>query len=152
MSAVARCLVLGALLAEIGAGCVGRSTESITGPPRSEQSLQTWIFRKVRRLSNREYNNVVRDLLWDDSQPANAFLDDSYANGYDNGSALLSVQTDQAERYQLAAEQLAQNAVNNHLAQLLGGCIPDKPIPGQTGPSPDNSSPMVDGGPCIDRF
>src|SRR5215813_13369406 len=135
MGFVARCLVVGALLAEIGAGCVGRSTESITGPPRSEQSLQTWIFRKVRRLSNREYNNVVRDLLWDDSQPANAFLDDSYANGYDNGSALLSVQTDQAERYQLA-----------------GGCIPDKPIPGQTGPSPDNSSPMVDGGPCIDRF
>src|SRR5215831_2216383 len=139
MGFVARCLVVGALLAEIGAGCVGRSTESITGPSRSEQSLQTWIFRKVRRLSNREYNNVVRDLLWDNTQPANAFLDDSYANGYDNGSALLTVQTDQAERYQLAAEQLAQQAVNNHLVQLLGGCIPDKPIPGQVAPSPGNS-------------
>jgi hypothetical protein len=140
------------LLAEIGAGCVGRSTESITGPSRSEQSLQTWIFRKVRRLSNREYNNVVRDLLWNNTQPANAFLDDSYANGYDNGSALLTVQTDQAERYQLAAEQLAQQAVNNHLVQLLGGCIPDKPIPGQAVPSPDNSRPGAWGWPCVDRF
>src|SRR5262249_59167610 len=128
--------------------CVGRSTESITGPSRSEQSLQTWIFRKVRRLSNREYNNVVRDLLWDNTQPANGFLDDSYANGYDNGSALLTVQTDQAERYQLAAEQLAQQAVKNHLVQLLGGCIPDKPIPGQAGASPDKSKAGAGGGAC----
>jgi len=152
MGFVARCLVVGALLAGIGAGCVGRSSESITGPSRSEQSLQTWIFRKIRRLSNREYNNVVRDLLWDNTQPASGFLDDSYANGYDNGSALLTVQTDQAERYQLAAEQLAQTAVNNHLVELLGGCIPDKPLPGQTVASPNNLRPMADGGPCVDRF
>ena len=119
------CFALSALAVEIGAGCIGRSSETLTGPGGgSAQQAETWIFRRIRRLSNREYNNVVRDLLWDDSQPASGFLDDSYANGYDNGSALLTVQTDQAERYQLAAEQLAQRAVEGHLADLLGGCMP----------------------------
>ena len=119
------CFGLSALAVEIGAGCIGRSTETLSGPGgASAQQAETWIFRRIRRLSNREYNNVVRDLLWDNSQPASAFLDDSYANGYDNGSSLLTVQTDQAERYQLAAEQLAQRAVERHLADLLGGCMP----------------------------
>jgi hypothetical protein len=117
--------LLGALLVQSGAGCVGRATQSMTGPEKGAgQQSETWIFRKVRRLSNREYNNVVRDLLWDTSQPANSFLDDSYANGYDNGSALLTVQTDQAERYQRAAERLAQVAVDRHLVDILGGCVP----------------------------
>src|SRR4030088_142218 len=81
--------LLGALLVQSGAGCVGRATQSMTGPEKGAgQQSETWIFRKVRRLSNREYNNVVRDLRRDPSQPANSFLDDSYANGYDNGSAL----------------------------------------------------------------
>jgi hypothetical protein len=121
MKSVAYSLALGALLVEIGAGCV--RTEKFTGPGiDSEQQGESWIVRRIRRLSNREYNNVVRDLLWDNSQPANGFLDDSYANGYDNGSVLLTVQTDQAERYQLAAEQLAQRAVETHLSDLLGGC------------------------------
>ncbi len=118
-------LVLGALLIESGAGCVGRATQNMTGPQQgAAQQPEIWVFRKVRRLSNREYNNVVRDLLGDTSQPATSFLDDSYANGYDNGSALLAVQTDQAERYQLAAEQLARVAVDRHLVDLLGGCVP----------------------------
>jgi hypothetical protein len=124
MKSTFRWLVLCALV-EVGSGCLGRSTESLTGPGgTSTQQAQSWIFRRIRRLSNREYNNVVRDLLWDNSQPASGFLDDSYANGYDNGSALLTVQTDQAERYQLAAEQLAQRAVEQHLGELLGGCMP----------------------------
>src|SRR5262249_23728658 len=123
------CFGLSALAAEIGAGCIGRSTETLSGPGgASAQQAETWIFRRIRRLSNREYNNVVRDLLWDNSQPASAFLDDSYANGYDNGSALLTVQTDQAERYQLAAEQLAQKAGDNTLVQRFGGWSPEKPI------------------------
>jgi hypothetical protein len=114
-------LPLCALLIQLQTGCGGRATESLT-VSRQEQSQ---IIRRLRRLSNREYNNVVRDLLWDDSRPANAFLDDSYANGYDNGSALLTVQTDQALRYQTAAEQLAERAMARHLVDLLGGCNPD---------------------------
>jgi len=116
-----------ALLMEAGTGCSGRSSESLFFHPPStiSQQEQSRIIRRVRRLSNREYNNVVRDLLWDSSNPASGFFDESYANGYDNGSALLTVQTDQAARYQAAAEQLAERAVATHLSDLLGGCNPD---------------------------
>jgi hypothetical protein len=116
-------LALGALAVGFGAGCSGRSTESVSsdGPSATDQGS---ITRRLRRLSNREYNNVVRDLLWDTSKPASAFLDESYANGYDNGSTLLAVQTDQALRYQAAAEQLAERAVETNLVDLLGGCNP----------------------------
>jgi hypothetical protein len=78
----------------------------------------------MRRLSNREYNNVVRDLLGDTSQPANGFVVDVYQNGYDNGSAGLAVQSDQVVNYESAAEALAANAMQNNPSQLLGGCDP----------------------------
>lgn len=145
MSSVVGRLAVAAVVVALATGCLGRATESVTGPPGVVQSeLQTWIFRKVRRLSNREYNNVVRDLLGDTTQPANSFLDDSYANGFDNGSALLSVQTDQAERYQRAAEELARVAIENHLTELLGGCVPRN----DTGP--DRSGATAEQ--CADRF
>src|SRR5687767_4534135 len=64
-------------------------------------------IRRLRRLSRREYNNVVRDLLGDDSRPADRFLADVHPNGYDNGSADLAVQSDQVVDYQQAAETLA---------------------------------------------
>src|SRR5262249_26813285 len=41
-----------------------------------------------------------------------------------------TVQTDQALRYQAAAEQLAERAVATHLSDLLGGCNPDLSGPG----------------------
>jgi hypothetical protein len=113
-------------LIALEASCNGRSKENVfLEVPNGSTQEEGSIVRRLRRLSNREYNNVVRDLLWDTTQPASGFLDESYANGYDNGSALLAVQTDQALRYQLAAEQLAENAVRTHLVDLLRGCDPD---------------------------
>src|SRR5207302_2023348 len=78
--------------------------------------------RRLRRLSSREYNNVVRDLLGDRTVPADRFLRDAYQNGYDNGSAGLAVQSDQVADYQAAAEALAAAAVRDQLGRLLGGC------------------------------
>jgi hypothetical protein len=91
-------------------------------------------IRRLRRLSSREYNNVVRDLLGDTSQPANRFVRDVYQNGYDNGSAALAVQSDQVADYESAAESLAASAVQGRLAQLLGGCQP----------TPDNETTCLD--------
>jgi hypothetical protein len=79
-------------------------------------------IRRLRRLSNREYDNVVRDLLGDTSQPASRFIPDSYSNGYDNGSAGLAVQSDQVASYEVAGEALAAAAVANNMNLLLGGC------------------------------
>jgi hypothetical protein len=53
--------------------------------------------RRLRRLSNREYDNVVRDLLGDTTAPARAFLADAFVSGYDNGPGDLVVQSDQVE-------------------------------------------------------
>jgi hypothetical protein len=80
--------------------------------------------RRLRRLSNREYNSVVRDLLGDSSQPANRFVVDVYQNGYDNGSAGLAVQSYQVVDYEGSAEAVAANAVTGQMTQLLGGCDP----------------------------
>src|SRR5437763_1624216 len=74
------------------------------GPPEPPDQPSLTPERRLRRLSHREYDNVVRDLLGDTTRPARAFVEDSYPNGYDNGSAALAVQSDQVLDYQAAAE------------------------------------------------
>ncbi len=115
---------LGALL--LIAACTGVIGDA--GPstdlsrPVSMLSTDSNPIRRIRRLSSREYNNVVRDLLGDTSKPASQFIPDAYPNGYDNGSAGLAVQSDQVAAYQVAAEAVAATAVNSEMSQLLGGC------------------------------
>lgn len=102
--------------------CVGcGDAASDMSPPADTRTVQPPPAR-LRRLSSREYNNVVRDLLGDTSRPADRFVVDSYQNGYDNGSAGLVVQADQAMDYARAAEALAQTAVASRLGRLLDGC------------------------------
>ncbi len=108
------------------AACTGvigdAGSQSSPAPRAPTASTQSIPIRRLRRLSNREYNNVVRDLIGDTSQPANQFISDAYPNGYDNGSAGLAVQSDQAAAYQQAAEALAATAVTTNMTSLLGGC------------------------------
>jgi hypothetical protein len=80
--------------------------------------------RRLRRLSNREYDNVVRDLIGDTTAPATGFLADAFVTGYDNGSADLIVQSDQVASFQLAAEALAATAVDQRPDLLYPGCDP----------------------------
>src|SRR5215831_6019136 len=94
-----------ALVSSLGAGCSGDAHRP------SDASLLT--PRRLRRLSSREYNQVVRDLLGDTTRPADSFVVDSYPNGYDNGAVKLAVQSDQVVDYQAAAEDLAARAVAN---------------------------------------
>jgi hypothetical protein len=69
----------------------------------------------LRRISRVEYNNMVRDLLGDTTQPANAFPPESplssgvnfQANTYEGVSTLI------VQDYIQAAETLAQTAVSN---------------------------------------
>jgi hypothetical protein len=82
------------------------------------------LGRGLRRLSRREYNNVVRDLLGDTTQPANQFGIEVYVNGYDNGSAGLIVGSTDVDAFQAAAEGLAARAVQGNLAALIGTCDP----------------------------
>jgi hypothetical protein len=79
----------------------------------------------LRRLSKREYNNVVRDLLGDNSAVANSFSTEEYLNGYDNGSDGLTIdQTGSVADFYNGAEKLALNAVQTNLPALIGTCDP----------------------------
>jgi hypothetical protein len=97
-----------ALIAIASAGCLAEPSSGSYG--------------RVRRLSHREYDNVVYDLLGDATQPAKRFIEDAYTNGYDNGSSDLFVQYEQVPLYQSAAETLATAAVAGRMSMLLGGC------------------------------
>lgn len=112
-------LGLGGLLVTVG--CSNAQPELPPPAPVPPAPL-TPPIRRVRRLSSREYNNVVRDLLGDASRPATRFISDAYQNGYDNGSADLAVQSDQVVDYGGAAEALAASAVQLRLDQLTAGC------------------------------
>jgi hypothetical protein len=60
----------------------------------------------LHRLNNTEYDNTVRDLLGDTSQPANAFPADGVSGGFDNEAAVLTMSPLLAEKYSNAAKSL----------------------------------------------
>jgi hypothetical protein len=78
----------------------------------------------LRRLTHSQYNNTVRDLLKDTSNPASQFPTEDYVNGFKNQYQALSVSPILTEAYSLAAERLAANAFRRG---DLHGLIPCKP-------------------------
>jgi hypothetical protein len=64
----------------------------------------------IRRLTRFEYNNTVRDLLGDDSEPANAFPSEELGNGFGNDADAQPVSSFLAESYNSVAEQVALRA------------------------------------------
>src|SRR5262245_34335525 len=70
----------------------------------------------LRRLTNEEYNNTVRDLLGDTSRPADAFPPDEAVGGFENNTVSPVTQS-LVERYMSAAEALAASAAS-HLDKL----------------------------------
>ncbi len=64
----------------------------------------------LRRLTQTEYNNTVRDLLGDTSQPAAAFPADSRNLGFDNNLQTLSTPPVLVARYESAAGKLIDDA------------------------------------------
>jgi len=76
----------------------------------------------LRRLTHREYDNTVRQLLGDTSDPAKTFAPEEEAFGFDNSAEARGVTPLLAEQYMNAAEQLAAHAAPN-LSKLMG-CDP----------------------------
>lgn len=64
----------------------------------------------LRRLTNAEYNNTIRDLLGDTSQPADVFPPDEAIGGFENNT-VSPITQDLVERYLETAETLASRAV-----------------------------------------
>jgi hypothetical protein len=71
----------------------------------------------MRRLTHQEYDNAVRELLGDESQPAHLFPSDTQIGLFDNATAAQPVSVLLAEQYLAAAESLALAA---DVADLAG--------------------------------
>ena len=64
----------------------------------------------IRRMTRTEYNNTIRDLLNDDSKPADAFVVEEEALGFNNQATALGVTQLLAEQYMQASETIAATA------------------------------------------
>ncbi len=105
-----------------GAGCVGAigdrdATPPATVPPATSGTLPPPSTCRsspgpapLRRLTRVEYNNTVRELLGDGTQPANAFVAEDRELGFTNNAAALGVTEVLEEQMVLAAEALAARA------------------------------------------
>jgi len=109
-----------------GAACVGE-----IGDPIGTPGVQPLVCNgttispgdaPVRRMTQFEYNNTVRDLLGDTTQPASSFPPDEVANGFNNQAATLVVTDLLVQSYMTAAEALAATAATN--LDTLVGCDP----------------------------
>jgi hypothetical protein len=78
----------------------------------------------LRRLTQSQYNNTVRDLLKDTSSPARQFPPEDFVNGFKNQYQALSVSPLLTDAYSRAAEKLAANAFRRGDSR---GLIPCKP-------------------------
>jgi hypothetical protein len=65
----------------------------------------------VRRLNRFEYNNTIRDLLGDTSNPADDFPSEEKRLGFDNNATALQVSPALAEQYMISAEALSATAI-----------------------------------------
>ena len=77
----------------------------------------------LRRLTRFEYNNTVRDLFGDATQPANQLPPEEIGNGFGNDADTLSVSSLLAEQYLAVAEGIAARATANATALVrLDAC------------------------------
>ena len=78
----------------------------------------------LRRLTHSQYNNTVRDLLGDQSAPANQFPLEDFVNGFKNQYQSQSLSPLLVEAYSAAAERLARNAFRGGDLRRLIPCKP----------------------------
>ncbi len=76
----------------------------------------------LRRLTHSQYNNTVRDLLGDQTRPADAFPQEDFVHGFKNQVAAQDISPLLADAYNTAAERLAKSA-------FLGGLDANRLIP-----------------------
>jgi Protein of unknown function (DUF1592)/Protein of unknown function (DUF1588)/Protein of unknown function (DUF1587)/Protein of unknown function (DUF1585)/Protein of unknown function (DUF1595) len=102
---------------EIAAAAKSREEKAAaSGHPRPRLAL--------RRLTHSQYNNTVRDLLHDQSAPANQFPPEDFVNGFKNQYQAQSLSPLLVEAYSAAAERLARNAFQGGDRRGLIRCKP----------------------------
>lgn len=82
---------------------------------------------ELRRLTHSQYNHTVRDLLGDQTNPANDFPPEDFVNGFRNQSRGQSLSPLLVEAYSSAAERLAKSAFRGGDTHNLIPCKPAAP-------------------------
>ena len=82
----------------------------------------------LRRLTHSQYNHTVRDLLGDETRPADSFPQEDFVHGFKNQIAGQDISPLLADAYNAAAERLARTAFpgGEDLNHLLP-CRPSEP-------------------------
>lgn len=83
--------------------------------------------RVLRRLTHSQYNHTVRDLLGEETRPADPFPKEDFVHGFTNQAEGQSVSPLLAEAYARAAERLARNAFRGGDTRGLVPCAPAAP-------------------------
>ena len=78
----------------------------------------------MSRLTHSQYNNSVRDLLGDETRPADLFPQEDYVRGFKNQSEVQGIPLLLAEAYSAAAEKLARNAFRTGEWKKIVPCQP----------------------------
>jgi Protein of unknown function (DUF1592)/Protein of unknown function (DUF1588)/Protein of unknown function (DUF1587)/Protein of unknown function (DUF1595)/Protein of unknown function (DUF1585) len=78
----------------------------------------------LRRLTHSQYNNTIRDLLKDQTAPANQFPPEDFVNGFKNQYQSQNLSPLLVEAYSAAAEKLARNAFRGGDRRSLIPCKP----------------------------
>lgn len=105
------------------AACVGNIGDPPPGKPPGEAQGPVCDGVQpgespIRRMTRFEYNNTVRDLLGDNTNPADEFVAEEEALGFNNQATALGVTQLLAEQYMEASEKIAANAAKD-LTKLL---------------------------------
>ena len=90
-------------------------------PPTSAPSAPV-----MRRLTHSQYNHTVRDLLGDQTSPANQFPPEDFVNGFQNQADAQSIPALLEEAYSAAAEKLARNVFRGGDTNGLIACKQDE--------------------------
>ncbi len=80
----------------------------------------------LRRLTHREYDATIRDLLGDDSNPSQLLPTDAAATGFDTKASAQQINATLAEAYMRAAEDVAARAVVDTAVLLPCDPAPDE--------------------------
>lgn len=78
----------------------------------------------IRRLTHSQYNNTVRDLLGDQTRPADGFPKEDFVHGFKNAAEAQGIPPLLAEAYSEAAERAARGAFRGGDHQGLITCTP----------------------------
>jgi uncharacterized protein DUF1592/uncharacterized protein DUF1588/uncharacterized protein DUF1587/uncharacterized protein DUF1595/uncharacterized protein DUF1585 len=78
----------------------------------------------LRRLTHSQYNHTVRDLLKEETRPADSFPKEDFVHGFTNQAEGQSISPLLAEAYSRAAERLSRNAFRGGDGRRLIPCAP----------------------------